>query len=142
MAVMRLFGHTDHSLPLERWPMFPTHTGDFSSLKSCSAYYETKTHFFVHANAYSDISLDDQPDLMLYWEQFNDSEPRESGKIMICGHTPQRGGVPRNIGHAVCIDTWAHGGGWLTCLDVNSGQSILAGEPTMTDLQAAIASSS
>jgi len=57
---------------------------------------------------------------MLYWEQFNDP-PHESGKIMVCGHTPQRSGRPRDIGHAVCIDTGAHAGGWLTCLDVMSG---------------------
>jgi serine/threonine protein phosphatase 1 len=91
-------------------------------VKSCRAYYETKSYFFVHANAYPDISLEDQPDFMLYWEQFKDPPAHESGKVMICGHTPQRDGVPRNIGHAVCIDTWAHGRGWLTCLDVNSGQ--------------------
>ena len=40
---------------------------------------------------------------------------------MVCGHTPQESGVPLSIGHAVCIDTLAHGGGWLTCLDVSSG---------------------
>jgi serine/threonine protein phosphatase 1 len=25
-------------------------------------------------------------------------------------------------GNAICIDTWAHGEGWLTCLDVASGR--------------------
>lgn len=91
-------------------------------IKSCRAYYETKSHFFVHANAYPNVPLDEQPDFMLYWEQFHDSPPHESGKVMICGHTPQQSGVPRSIGHAVCVDTWAHGRGWLTCLDVKSGQ--------------------
>jgi serine/threonine protein phosphatase 1 len=26
-----------------------------------------------------------------------------------------------NIGHAVCIDTWACGDGWLTAFDVTNG---------------------
>jgi serine/threonine protein phosphatase 1 len=95
---------------------------------SCKAYYETDTHFFVHANAYPDISLDEQPDYMLYWEQFNDPPPHESGKIMVCGHTPQRNGQPRSVGHAICIDTRAHAGGWLTCLDVMSGRYWQANE--------------
>lgn len=85
-------------------------------------WYETPTHFFVHANAYPDQALSEQPDLMLYWEKFDDPPPHESGKIMVCGHTPQKSGIPRSIGHAVCIDTWVYGNGWLTCLDVGSGQ--------------------
>jgi len=40
---------------------------------------------------------------------------------MVCGHTAQKGGVPANLGHAICIDTWAYGGQWLTALDVESG---------------------
>ena len=40
---------------------------------------------------------------------------------MVCGHTSQKTGVPLNIGHAICIDTWACGDGWLTCFDVNNG---------------------
>jgi serine/threonine protein phosphatase 1 len=88
--------------------------------RGCRPYYETDTHFFVHANAHPDIPLDEQPDYMLYWEQFNDPPPHESGKTMVCGHTPQRSGRPRSIGHAVCIDTWAHADGWLTCLDIQS----------------------
>lgn len=90
--------------------------------RDCRPYFETNTHFFVHANAYPRIPLDEQPDYMLYWESFNDPPPHESGRIMVCGHTPQRNGRPRSIGHAVCIDTRAHAGGWLTCLDVQAGE--------------------
>lgn len=85
-------------------------------------WHETETHFFVHANAHPDVPLDEQPDYMLRWEFFNDPPPHVSGKVMVCGHSEQRGGEPRNLGHAVCIDTRAHGGGWLTCLDVTTGQ--------------------
>lgn len=101
-------------------------------LKHCRPYYETQTHFFVHANASPDMPLEDQPDFMLYWEHFRDPVPRESGRVRVCGHTPQRSGYPLSVGHAVCIDTWAHGRGWLTCLDVASGQYWQANESKQT----------
>jgi serine/threonine protein phosphatase 1 len=40
---------------------------------------------------------------------------------MICGHTSQKSGQIKSVGHAICIDTFAWGGGWLTCLDVDTG---------------------
>ena len=58
---------------------------------------------------------------MLYWESFGNPAPHESGLTMVCGHTPQRDGVPLSVGHAICIDTWDCGRGWLTCLDVDAG---------------------
>lgn len=88
----------------------------------CRDWYEIDTHFFVHANAYPDHPLTEQPMFMLRWEPFDDPPPHESGKVMVCGHTSQKSGRPRNLGHAICIDTYAHGGGWLTCLDVHSGR--------------------
>jgi serine/threonine protein phosphatase 1 len=87
----------------------------------CVDWYETPTHFFVHANAYPDLPLDEQPIYMLYWERLEAASPHISGKIMVCGHTKQRSGVPLNLGHAVCIDTGVYDGGWLTCLDVDRG---------------------
>lgn len=84
-------------------------------------WYETDTHFFVHANVYPDLPLPEQPAYMLHWEQLYGVRPHQSGKIMVCGHTAQRGGTPLNLGHAVCIDTWVYGKGWLTCLDVSTG---------------------
>ena len=106
-------------------------------LKDCVAYHEIDTHFFVHANAYADLPLNEQPDLMLYWEHLNPQKtsPHESGKIMVCGHTQQRSGKPLNLGHAVCIDTWAYGNGWLTCLDVRSGQYRQANQNGKRDLR-------
>lgn len=85
-------------------------------------WFEMETHFFVHANADPDLALEEQPDYILYWEGFDNPPPHQSGKIMVCGHTSQKSGKPRNLGHAVCIDTRAHGKGWLTCLDVVTGK--------------------
>jgi serine/threonine protein phosphatase 1 len=90
--------------------------------KGTRPWFEAERHFFVHANAYPDCPLDEQPDYMLYWEPFQDPTPHASGKVMVCGHSPQKSGRPRSLGHAVCIDTWAHGRGWLTCLDVGTGR--------------------
>jgi serine/threonine protein phosphatase 1 len=88
----------------------------------CVNWYETEKHFFVHANAYPDVPLVDQPDYMLFWEKFDNPAPHLSGKTMVCGHTSQKSGVPLNLGHAICIDTRVYGKGWLTCLDVTSGK--------------------
>ncbi|MFB8791415.1 MAG: metallophosphoesterase family protein [Potamolinea sp.] len=90
--------------------------------KVCVDWYETDQHFFVHANAYSHIPLAAQPDYMLFWEKFKNPAPHFSGKIMVCGHTSQKSGLPLNIGHAICIDTRVYDKGWLTCLDVTSGR--------------------
>jgi serine/threonine protein phosphatase 1 len=102
-----------HDVPDEHWRFLEDGT---------CAWYETATHFFVHANAYPEVPLDEQPEFMFHWEPFDDPPPHESGKVMVCGHTSQKSGEPRNIGHAVCIDTWACGRGWLTCLDAKSGE--------------------
>lgn len=91
-------------------------------IAACLRYHETDTHFFVHANAYPGVALADQPDQVLYWEPINFSAPHNSGKTMICGHTAQQSGLPLNLGHAICIDTWVYGDGWLTCLDTESGR--------------------
>ena len=98
-------------IPLSHWQFF----------EATQAIYETKSHFFVHANVVPSLPLSEQgPNV--YWQRFwGDEPPHCSNKIMVCGHSSQRSGVPLNIGHAVCIDTWVYGEGWLTCLDVESG---------------------
>jgi serine/threonine protein phosphatase 1 len=88
--------------------------------RQCVDVWETDTHFFVHGNAYPDVPILEQPRHVLYWERFDRVQPHASGKIMICGHTSQKGGLPNNQGFAVCIDTWAHAGMWLTCMDVET----------------------
>ena len=86
-------------------------------------WYEIDTHFFVHANVCYDLPLTEQPVDMLLWEKLYDQPPHVSGKVMVCGHTMQASGVPLNLGHAVCIDTGVYeASGWLTCLDVRTGQ--------------------
>jgi serine/threonine protein phosphatase 1 len=97
-------------------------------LENTRRFFVSRRHFFVHGNVFAEVPLAEQPDFMLYWEQFRQPPPHESGKVMVCGHTPQKSGKPRSIGHAVCIDTWVYGKGWLTCLDVESGKYWQANE--------------
>ena len=85
-------------------------------------FFETETHFFVHANVAPDVPLVDQPGYRLYWEPFYDPPRHQSGKIMVCGHTSQSSGLPLANENAICIDTKACGAGWLSCLDVTSGE--------------------
>ena len=87
-------------------------------------YYETDAHFFVHANYQYDMPLADQPDYLLYWEHLhlNLPRPHEGGKKAIVGHTSQKICEVLDLGNVVCLDTFCHGGGWLTALDVDSGQ--------------------
>jgi len=90
-------------------------------IEACLPWHEAERHFFVHANAWPDRDLDEQDDAILFWEALRSAPARhKSGKVMICGHTPQHSGTPKNWGTAVCIDTGAGIGGWLTCLDVKT----------------------
>jgi serine/threonine protein phosphatase 1 len=100
-------------VPAEHWAFLE---------EACVDWHEIDTHFFVHANAYADLPLEEQPAFMLHWEPVFEALPHCSGKVMVCGHTKQASGLPRNWGHAVCLDTWVYGDGWLTCLDVKSGR--------------------
>jgi serine/threonine protein phosphatase 1 len=95
---------------------------------SCRDYFETDTHFFVHGGVDWKLPLAKQSTKTLRWKKLIDQPPHISGKIMICGHTAQHCGVPLDLGHTVCIDTHAYGGGWLTCLDVKSGEIWQANE--------------
>lgn len=103
---------TLNDVPAEHWQF----------LESCVDWYETKTHLFVHAGVDAERPLAEQSPNMLYWEKVIAPKPHCSGKVLICGHTSQKSGKPRNWGHTICIDTFVYGDGWLTCLDTGSGQ--------------------
>ena len=85
-------------------------------------YLETESHIFVHASAYPDLAMHEQPDYMLRWERCDNIAAHKSGKVIVCGHTPQKSGHPLNLGYAICLDTNTYGGGPLTCLETVSGK--------------------
>ncbi len=94
----------------------------------CLKYYETDRQIFVHANANAMLPMAEQTDDWLFWTRFDDAYPHVSGKMMVCGHTAQKSGLPSVKSQAICLDTWAYGLGWLTCLDVEAGVFIQANQ--------------
>ncbi len=105
-------GHLE-DIPLEHWRFVE---------EECLDWFVTENHIFVHATLEADKPLAQQSREALFWKKFNHPKPHCSGKTMVCGHTPQRNGYPINLGHAICLDTAACEGQWLTCLNVTSGQ--------------------
>ncbi len=101
------------NVPLEHWEFIEDR---------CVDWRETDTHLFVHAGVDPNLPLQEQSEMHLFWEKLGDPGPHVSGKTVICGHTAQPSGEPRNLGHIVCIDTWVYGNGWLTCLEVATGR--------------------
>jgi serine/threonine protein phosphatase 1 len=91
-------------------------------------FFETDTHIFVHGMVDSSLELAEQPEYILLWEQCIAMKPHKSGKKVICGHTPQPSGKPGAFPFGTCIDTGIYAGGWLTCLDVNTGEYWQANE--------------
>lgn len=88
----------------------------------CVDYFETETHIFVHAGVKYGLPMTEQDEGSLFWEFFEPEHPPKhvSGKTVICGHSSQKSGEILDRGTAICIDTFAYGGGWLTALDVDS----------------------
>jgi serine/threonine protein phosphatase 1 len=88
----------------------------------CRRYFEDDKRIYVHANLDAGVPLAEQTDLYLFWKFFTFAPYHISNKIMVCGHSPQKGGRPVKYESAICVDTGAkYPNGWLTCLDVDSG---------------------
>jgi hypothetical protein len=54
--------------------------------------------------------------------------PNFSGKVVIAGHTRQKGGEVLDLGFLKLIDTEAFGNGWLTALEAHTGEVIHANQ--------------
>ena len=93
-------------------------------LKECRPFYETPTHFFLHGSYLAHLPLEQQPSDILYWASLRERlpGPHRSGKLAIVGHTSQKDGQIVDLGYLKCIDTCCYGEGWLTALEVASGQ--------------------
>ena len=93
-------------------------------IRAARDYYETDEHIFVHANYDAKLPMEQQPGYLLRWALIDDPRPSPhvSGKTVIVGHTEQVDGEILDLNCACCIDTCCYGYGWLTALDVNTGQ--------------------
>lgn len=118
------YSHTGRPVQLSDIP--PEHW-DFVQ-NCCLDWWETEQYIFVHATLAPNRPLERQREKALFWDKFTRPAPHMSGKTWICGHTPQKTGRPLNLGYAICLDTWVYGKGWLTALDLDSGQVIQANQ--------------
>lgn len=93
-------------------------------IETCRDYFETQQHVFVHANFDPNLPWPEQPAHTLRWDLLDpeNTRPHVSGKRVIVGHTEQLSGEVLDLGHVCCIDTACWRYGWLTALDVDTGQ--------------------
>jgi serine/threonine protein phosphatase 1 len=108
IATVASYGGDEKQIPAEH----------LEFLRTGLDYWENESAVFVHANLEPRVPLEQQHPEWLRWTHLSGFErPLPSGKQVICGHTPQKSGNPLVLSDWVCIDTFACGGGWLTCLD-------------------------
>ena len=88
-------------------------------IKSAKLYHELEDHILVHAGIEASVPVSEQDRETYYYQRFYSQEAHCSGKTVVCGHTIQ-GDLPTDLGHSICLDTCAYGGGWLTALDLDS----------------------
>jgi serine/threonine protein phosphatase 1 len=97
-------------------------------LNNTQRFWETDTHIFVHAGVDPSMPLSAQSDIILFWQHLTREIRHISGKPIVCGHTPQRNGIPWITPGTLCLDTAACRGAWLTCLDLLNGTCWQANE--------------
>lgn len=85
-------------------------------------FWESSSVICVHANLEPGVDLASQQPAWLRWQKLTGLEfPHPSGRLVLCGHTPQTNGLPLIGDGWICLDTLAYGGRYLTGLDVDSG---------------------
>ncbi|MBC7863971.1 MAG: serine/threonine protein phosphatase [Bacteroidia bacterium] len=97
-------------------------------IESTKKYYTVGNFIFVHAALVPGVPLEQQHDDIVYWKHAEVPEMYSQNKIVVCGHTSRKNGQIANFGHTICVDTWACGGQWLTCLDVTTGNFLQANQ--------------
>lgn len=90
--------------------------------QSLQRWAETQDFLFVHASYDPLQPMDMQSDHDLFWKRSDPLTvgPHQSGKTVVCGHTPQVSGEVSDHGHLILLDTYCFGSGWLSALDVES----------------------
>jgi serine/threonine protein phosphatase 1 len=94
-------------------------------LEYCPLFYESEKHIFLHGSYDPALPMERQTSQTLLWGKIRLAPPGPhcSGKTVILGHTAQRNGQILDLGYLKCIDTCCYGEGYLTALDVDSGQT-------------------
>ncbi|HYO25477.1 MAG TPA: serine/threonine protein phosphatase, partial [Lacipirellulaceae bacterium] len=99
-------------------------------IRSWNDVHVAETHFYAHGNYVPSRPLTQQPWADLRWQslRWHTPGPHCSGKIAVLGHTSDKQGRILNLGHLVCIDTYACGGYWLTAFEAATGTAWQANE--------------
>ena len=93
-------------------------------LRSCRLVHESERHFYLHGNYRADLPLAAAAgNASVGFGKDPRPGPHCSGKTAIVGHASQKSGEVLDLGYFKCIDTWCYGDGWLTALEVDSGQT-------------------
>ena len=93
-------------------------------MRSGTNYFETERHLFAHACPDHHLPLSENSTYALRWQLLEPDEvqPHYSGKTAIVGHTEQISGDILDLGFIQCIDTACWRYGWLTALEVTTGE--------------------
>jgi serine/threonine protein phosphatase 1 len=99
-------------------------------IRGFRSYFETPDFIFVHAGCDPNLQMDRQSAEMLRWASVLPARmvPHVSGKVVIAGHTRQKSGEVLDLGFLKILDTDSFGGGFLTALEVHTGQIFQANQ--------------
>lgn len=91
-------------------------------IRQATPWHETDGFLFTHANYDPELPMAEQPDYLLRWAVLEPPYPgpHTSGKTAVLGHTEQKNGEILDLGYLKCIDTYCHGYGWLSALEVST----------------------
>jgi serine/threonine protein phosphatase 1 len=116
-----------NTIPKDNWESSIS-SEHWAFLDNTLPYVQLEKYIFVHAGLKPGRSLEDQNKYNLFWKKYEEPDRYSEDEIVICGHTSRKNGEIANFGHTVCIDTYAYGGKWLSCLEVESGKYIKTNE--------------
>jgi serine/threonine protein phosphatase 1 len=111
MDTLNSYGGNFDDIPEDHWVF----------IKSAGLYHELEDCILVHAGLEANLPIDEQDRETYYYQRFHCQKAHISGKTIVCGHSIQ-GDLPTNLGYAICLDTCAYGGGWLTAMDIDTGK--------------------
>ncbi len=99
-------------------------------MRSGLDFYETEQFIYTHAVPDQQPAIQQQEPYFWRWAmpEHDGRYQHSSGKPVVCGHVSQESGVPWSEKGLIMIDTYIHGGEWLTALDMDSLMAYQASE--------------
>lgn len=86
---------------------------------TCQLFVDDGDVFFVHAGLAPDVDLAEHDETEFIWRKHHGGPLHPCGKRVVCGHTEQRNMLPLVDEGTIIADTFAYGGGPLTCVSVD-----------------------